>query len=215
MPMMLAATLTGTFMLFAPKQIFSLSSRINIAVAGTIVLAGALVVLWPQIEPRLIGHTAPGSSGRDIIWDYYLEAIGKNPWFGRGVGSGVSLLPTIDDYRIEYTNAAHNEYLRITMDGGIVGLVLVFGAIAYWVWLESRFMARPVRILFLCFMADFALASFTDNTLSSPFTLLMFFTLALITQRARQEAAEVFWQSRGTPPPRQPLVTPPRPAAGE
>jgi hypothetical protein len=50
-------------------------------------------------------------------------------------------------------------------------------------------MLKDDRVLFLAFMIAFALASFTDNTLSSPPTLITFFTLAVVVQSARQRAA--------------------------
>jgi O-antigen ligase len=184
--------------------------------AGTVLLIGILFVLWPQLEPRLLGQSSGGgTSGRNFIWEYYITEIGKSPWFGRGVGAGVILLDTIDDYRVAYTNAAHNEYLRLLMDGGIVGLVLVLVAMALWVRSECRYMVKAERVLFLGFMLTFILASFTDNTLSSPPTLVLFFTLAVMIQRARQR----MWELPPAPVlamPAEPRPPPSmRPVAGE
>lgn len=210
MPVLMAAIMGVAVMFFAPQQNLSLTVRLKVAIAGAVLLAGAVFVLWPEIEPRLMDTTGGGTSGRNFIWEYYIQEIRKNPWFGRGVGSGVILLDTIDDYRVAFTNAAHNEYLRILMDGGIVGLVLVVTAIAWWVRSECRFMLKDDRVLFLAFMVTFALASFTDNTLSSPPTLITFFTLALMIQSARQRATRSA-PSSAMAGPVAPPRSPPRP----
>jgi teichuronic acid biosynthesis protein TuaE len=216
-PMLMAAILGVAIMFFAPQQSLKYSVRVKVAFAGSVLFAAALFVLWPQIEPRLFGTAGGGTSGRSFIWAYYIAEIAKNPWFGRGFGSGVILLDTIDDYRVDYTNAAHNEYLRILMDGGIVGLVMLIVGMALWVRSECRFMLKEERVLFLAFMLTFVLASFTDNTLSSPPTLVTFFTLSLMIQRARQRAkvpAPTPVGARLVAPPRRP-PTSMQPAPGQ
>lgn len=200
--------------LFAPRHSLDRSSRVYAVAAGIVLSAGALVLLWPQFEARFTEN----SSGRDYIWTVYLQAIGENPWFGRGIGSGVILLPSIDDWRAQITSAAHNEYLRLAMDGGIVGVVMVVGAIAYWVRSERRFMRKEEWVLFVGFMLTFIIYSITDNTLSAPPTLVIFFGLALMIQRARQRATTPSPLSRQaglrnpstTPswPPRRPASSP-------
>jgi O-antigen ligase len=190
MPMLMAAIVGVAVMLFAPQQSLRWSVRIKLAYAGAVLLAGALFVLWPSLEARLTGTSGGGTSGRTFIWAYYMTEIEKSPWFGRGIGSGVVLLPE-DDYHVDYTNAAHNEYLRILMDSGIVGLAIFVVAMIWWVRMECRFMLKDERVLFIAFMVAYAIATFTDNTLSSPPTLVIYFTLALIIYRARQRAREL------------------------
>jgi O-antigen ligase len=205
LPMFMAAMVGVALWLFASQQSLSWSVRLKVAIAGAVLLTGALYVWWPSLEARLYGTVGGGTSGRTFIWEYYIREISQNPWFGRGVGSGVSLLDTIDDYRINYTNAAHNEYLRILMDGGIIGLVMFVVAMVWWVVSECRFMQRDERVLFLGFMISFAIATYADNTLSSPPTLVIFFVLALIIQRVRQRAigtAQVQTAAPLRPPPR-------------
>jgi O-antigen ligase len=191
MPTLMAAVLSVAVLLFAPQRSFRMSSRITVVIAGLVLMSAFFYVFWPQIEPRIFGRTAAGSAGRDVIWSIYMDAISKNPWFGRGIGSGVVLLPSIDDYRVAFTNAAHNEYLRILMDGGYVGLIMFMSAMAWWVRSECRHMLKEEQVLFIAFWATFLLYSFTGNSLSSPPTLVVFFTVALVVQRARQRVAEM------------------------
>jgi O-antigen ligase len=194
MPMLTAAIMGVGVMLFSPQQSFSMSMRVKVTLAGLVLLAGALFVVWPQIEARFFGDRAPGASGRDVIWGFYMNAISENPWFGRGVGSGTVLLQTVDERNVT-TTAAHNEYVRIAMDGGIFGLAIFLAAIVWWVSSERRFMRRDERVLFLSYMVSLAVLTFTENTLSSPTTMLLFFALAFFIQRARQRAV----QRAGTP----------------
>jgi O-antigen ligase len=190
MPMAMAAVLGSVVLLIAPQRSLSMSTRVKVLFAGAILLCGAIYFVWPQIEARITGNAA-SLSGRDVIWEYYLLEIEKNPWFGRGIGAGVVLLPTIDDYRVAFTTAAHNEYLRVLIDSGIVGLTIFMIAMIYWVNYERRYMVKEESIMFISFMLLFAVASFVGNTLSSPYSLVIFFTLALIIQRSRQHVTEL------------------------
>jgi O-antigen ligase len=183
----MAAVLATAVMLFVPQQSFRFSARVKVSIAGVLLLVGALVAFLPQIQQRF---ESAGTSGRDVAWPYILQAIDKNPWFGRGIGAGVVFLDTVDDPWVN-VSSAHNEYLRLTLDSGIVGLLVFVAAMVWWVRSELRFMRREERVLFLTFMLMFPVASIVDNMLTSPATLLFFFTLALIIQRARQREAEI------------------------
>jgi O-antigen ligase len=129
------------------------------------------------------------TSGRDVIWEIYEAAIEKNPWFGRGIGSGTLLLPNTESYT-KVISTAHNEYLRMIMDGGLVGLMIYILALIVWMRSELRFMRRNESVVFLGFMVAFAVYSITDNTISGQATPVAFFALALIVHRARQRTAE-------------------------
>jgi O-antigen ligase len=187
MPMLAAAILIAVAMLFTPQDSVRFSARVKVAVAATVLFGGAVFVLWPSLEARF---TEAGSSSRDVIWPIYWDAIEKNPWFGRGIGSGTVLLPNVEDLRFQGFRAAHNEYLRLLMDGGIVGLMIYVSALILWVRSELRFMRRDESVLFLGFMVAFAVYSITDNTISAQATPVIFFALALMIHLARQRMAE-------------------------
>ncbi len=122
-------------------------------------------------------------SGRALIWRYFLEAIDVNVWFGRGIGTGAMLL--VDDDRVS-SAAAHNEYIRLLVDAGIFGLVVFIVGFVLWIRSNLRWMNRDERVLMISFVVALALYSLTDNTLTSPPTLVMFFAIALLFARARQ-----------------------------
>jgi O-antigen ligase len=201
----MTAVLATVVTLLAPQQKFQFSARIKVSIAGALLLAGALVAFWPQIEQRF---ESSGTSGRDLAWPYIVQAIEVNPWFGRGIGAGAVFLDTIDDPWVNISSA-HNEYLRLAMDAGIVGLLIFLAAMVWWVRSELRFMRREERLLFLTLMLMTVLASIVDNTLTSPPALIFFFALALIIQRAR-ERAPGFAMAEGTMTPG--AVSEPHPA---
>lgn len=186
MPMLASAIVIAAVMLFAPQETFRFSARAKVALVGAVLLIGAYFVFWPLIEARIENS---GTSGRDVIWEIYWAAIERNPWFGRGIGSGTVLLPNTETYTKVIT-VAHNEYMRLLMDGGIVGLIIYISALILWVRSELRFMRRDESVLFLGFMVAFAVYSATDNTLSAQPVPVTFFALALMIQRARQRQAE-------------------------
>jgi O-antigen ligase len=111
-------------------------------------------------------------TGRDSIWAQYFGVFLAHPLFGRGLGAG--------SLGVNYFQLPHNEYLRVLVEGGVVGLVVYGGAVVLW---GRRVLARVapgergfVAALFLA-LAVYAL---TDNILTMVPALVPFLYLALI-----------------------------------
>ena len=111
-------------------------------------------------------------TSRHAIWAGYFRQFLASPLFGHGLGAGA--------LGASYYDRPHNEYLRLLVEGGAVGLLLYGGAVVLW---GRRVIAltaadeRPfVRALFLA-LAVFAL---TDNVLTMLPALVPFVYLALI-----------------------------------
>ncbi len=119
-------------------------SRMRWVVTGgfALVFAAVLVLLWPSF-------TAPSATGRDASlrlrhysWSYALDAIEGARFLGRGQGaftqigdSGAVADIADDPQALEAPIAhAHNEWLEVAVDLGVVGLVLVLGSLALTVW---------------------------------------------------------------------------------
>lgn len=126
---------------------------------------------------HLLTTDAGHLSGREQLWPLFEEAADGAPWFGWGIGAGNIIVPPESAVaKLLKTWAAHNEYLRIRVEGGWVGLALLVGLFATWVCTRSQALAHSDRwIIRLVFLA-FAGHAVTDNVLiSTPFCVLMTF----------------------------------------
>jgi O-antigen ligase len=86
------------------------------------------------------------------------------------------------------TNAAHDEYLRIAVEGGGFGLVLLILSLALWLRFGTRRMAGGQRAVMICVFLAFAAHSATDNTLIATTASLMFAWVSAVFARAEAEA---------------------------
>ena len=183
-PMVLVVFLGTLAVVFTTRRTITFSTKTGLVFVGITIVSSILVMFWPQVEARMFaaGGVAVNLSGRALIWGLFLDAIDVNVWFGRGIGTGAILLR---GERTVTTVAAHNEYLRILADAGIFGLGALITGVVLWVRSDLRWMYRDERVLMTSFFLGLALYSLLSNTLSSPPTLAMFFTMALLFARAR------------------------------
>jgi O-antigen ligase len=135
--------------------------------AVTVVLAPALAKRDAQtIYVQGVGNQTDPTSGRLGAWAYVYNIAKVDLVFGRGVGAG----PIVGSSRSSPAGftAQHNEYLRLLLEGGIVGGLLVLGAILTSMFRtvqKGPFIGRPTL---WAFCVAFGVYSFTDNTLSAP-----------------------------------------------
>ena len=83
------------------------------------------------------------------------------------------------------TWAAHNEYLRMAVEGGQIGRALLIGLFVLWVVRHTRALRRTDKaIMRLAFLA-FAAHAYTDNVLIATTACVFFtFAIAVFAQRA-------------------------------
>ena len=112
--------------------------RAGAALAFAVVLFfGAIAVGGPNVFNRLLGtvNASDPTTGRSHFWNVTLDVITHHPFIGSGLGSFSVIYTRYDSrnglYRLEQ---AHNDYLQILADAGIIGgllglsfLVLLFG----------------------------------------------------------------------------------------
>ena len=91
--------------------------------------------------------------------------------------------------QVLHTWAAHNEYLRIQVEGGQIGRCLLIVLFVAWVVSRTRDLhASDRRIMRLAFLA-FACHAMTDNVLiSTPACVLFTFATAVFTRDGKPAA---------------------------
>lgn len=182
----------------------SAAMRAGLALALVVALFGGVVLLGGEDAlSRLVGsvNTDDPTTGRAHFWSVTLDIIKSHPVIGTGLGAFGVVYTGYDSrngmYRLEQ---AHNDYLQILSDGGIVGAVIgLFFVVCLF---RMGFARRDSRDDFRRGVATSALAgcfavlvhSFFDFTLHTPANALLFLMLAaLATINGRVEDV----QSRG------------------
>jgi O-antigen ligase len=109
--------------------------------------------------------------------------------FGFGSGAGKLIVdPEDPTIRLLGSNAAHNEYLRLSVDAGVVGCAAIFLSIIVWIWHGTR-RAKPVdRLVLRCALFAALVHSAFDNTLIASTAVVQFCFFAAAIARARIEA---------------------------
>jgi O-antigen ligase len=177
---------------FSDRRSFPLRRKLDLAIGG---LVPALLLLGPlayvALDRFLGAEGYEQFSGRDVIWPYFLDAIEARPLFGYGLGAGKLIVnPEDPQIRLIRSSAAHNEYLRLSVDAGIIGCALVFGAIIAWVWSGTRRVSSVDRLVLRSALVAALLHSGFDNTLIASTAVIQFGWFAAALARARLERAE-------------------------
>ncbi|MBL6455942.1 O-antigen ligase family protein [Belnapia sp. T6] len=177
--------------LLSDRKTFPLKRKVDLAMGGGVL---GMLVLSPVIAFALQRFMNQGAdtSGRDLMWPYFIDAIQARPLFGYGLGAG-KLLVNPDDPLIKLlgSTAAHNEYLRLSVDGGIFGCALIFISLILWVWVGTRRIAPGERLILRAGLVGWLVHSGFDNTLIATTSVIMFVFFAAVLARARVEAKMV------------------------
>ena len=176
----------------------SVAVRATLALGLVVALMVGLAALGGEDAlNRLVGtvNSEDPSTGRLNFWDVTVDIIKNHPIIGTGLGAFGVVYTGYDSrnglYRLEQ---AHNDYLQVLSDGGIVGaLIGLFFIINLF---RLGFMRRESRDEFRRGVATGAMAgcfavlvhSFFDFTLHTPANALLFLVLAaLATMNGRVE----------------------------
>jgi len=109
---------------------------------AVVLFVGAIAIGGPGVFNRLLGtvNAADPTTGRAHFWNITLDVIKQHPLIGSGLGSFGVIYTRYDSrnglYRLEQ---AHNDYLQILADAGIIGGLL---GLAFLVLLFSKGLAR-------------------------------------------------------------------------
>lgn len=150
--------------------------RFGLAVlgAGAAAAAAAILLFLPTMQARQIepGGFPIDLSGRDELWASYFDAFLTSPAFGLGLGAASS--PD------NYFDLPHNEYLRILVEGGLVGFTLFAGAVLLWAVQLIRRVQGSDRAFVTALLLSCATYALTDNVLLMPPGLMAFVLVGIV-----------------------------------
>lgn len=191
--------------LLAPRlSRFSRRGRLAVISLSALLIAGlvAVVVLADRAQSldRLLGGDQPDMRGawfkpsEQMLWTFF-------PW-GSGFGSFAAVFPRFESFdllRWNYANQAHNDWLQVVIEGGLLGALLAAIYLGWWVRRSAWAWRRGARSAALAKLgsiitAMLMLSSVVDYPLRTPLlsALFMFASLCLLDQgsQAPPEDAE-------------------------
>jgi O-antigen ligase len=191
-PLTLALAVVGLSLLLVRSAVFPARYRLLLLLAGAaglpLVAALAFGLLPCGLSDvrafQVLATAADNLSGRELLWPNFTQAAAGSPWVGWGVGAGNLIIPQDDPVaRLLQTWAAHNEYLRIAVEGGQLGRAALVLLLILWVRQHTRPLRRPDRAIMRLVFVAFAVHAFTDNVLiSTPACVLFTFTSAVFAR---------------------------------
>jgi O-antigen ligase len=143
------------------------------------------------------------TTGRTQVWRVTLDVIKSHPIIGAGLGAyGVAYTPFDPHNGVNRAEQAHNDYLQVLADAGIIGAVL--GLFFVFSLFRMGFKRRQSPDVFRRGVATGALAacfavlvhSFFDFTLHTTSNALLFLTMAALATLDGKVARKVIKQRR-------------------
>ncbi len=190
-PAAYAVLVTGISLMSIRSGVFAAGDR-RLLILGGLTAAPILFVLAGELGDFRLFNVALNQtgnlSGREYLWPVFENAAARSPWFGWGIGAGnVVISPQGRIAQLLRTWAAHNEYLRMQVEGGMIGETLLVGLFAGWAFIRTRGLAAADRrIMRLAFIA-LGFHAMTDNVLISTPACVMFAFAAAVFARPEPE----------------------------
>jgi O-antigen ligase len=190
-PFFYAVTVSALSLLTIRSTVFPARQRL-VLILSALAVVPVLVALAGDLGGirlfNVVENETTDLSGRTLLWPSFEDAASLSPWFGWGVGAGNAVIPA-DSVIVQqlHTWAAHNEYLRINVEGGLVGRTLLIALFIAWIVIGTRNL-HPAdrRIMRLVFIAYAGHAS-TDNVLISTPACVLFAFVTAIFARGRAD----------------------------
>lgn len=116
----------------------------RLGIVVPMVMACVLVyALWLGLD-HVVERFFQPDEGRPLIWSGTVNLIGDYPLLGTGLGTYVSSFrrhqPTLGAGLVEH---AHNDYLELLAETGVIGFLIVMGGLGWFCWRTlNRWVAR-------------------------------------------------------------------------
>ncbi len=192
-PAAYAAIVIAGSLIFAPGA--AVPRRQRLALVAAALIAGPILLFIGESYSSLrlfemLAGEAGHLSGRDLLWPEFEAAAARAPWFGWGPGAGNFIIPH-DGVLAQFlgTWAAHNEYLRILVEGGQVGRTLLILLFVLWVATHTRRLPPLERFVMRLIFLAYAAHAVTDNVLISTPACVFFAFVAAVFSQAGETAS--------------------------
>lgn len=125
--------------------------------------------LWALVRDPVALVQSMNWQGRQIFWAVIAKAFLAKPIVGEGLGSSTAIL--IRNFPREWGTVVHNEYLRLAVETGVIGLGLFFTAAIRWAIAIMRtartadLLTREFALAAIGTLAAAAIIAITDNAL--------------------------------------------------
>lgn len=148
------------------KRIFVVSSMIIISVIPIYFVINQLIARTYGVSGEI------NTSGRTEAWAYIISLC-KN----RFIGNGYGFLKTRTEYQLQFFSAAHNEYVHLYTEMGLIGVFTFFACVFQIIRKRIKEVPEGKESLIFVFIV-FLIYSIFDNTLTNycfwfPYMLLI------------------------------------------
>lgn len=175
--------------------------------AGALALVAGLLAIWLGLgwTVQRFEHLNPGDLSHDRRASIYRDTwriVRDHPWIGTGLGTLETVFPRYESYYDGLVvDHAHNDYLELLADTGLIGGLCVLAFVGFLGWLGLYHLHRatgPVcRSLYcgaLVACAGLLLHSMVDFNFHIPSNAMLFLLLAAMITSDIAETRESFPQ---------------------
>jgi O-antigen ligase len=179
------AALVGLGILGVLTAVASRNQKMVLLTVGAIAVAAAVMI--PNVLQRSLGFVpSPGElfnlvrnpltlynsvnwMGRELLWAILWGAFMSSPIIGLGLGSSTAVI--METFPNQNVRVAHNEYMRIATDTGLLGLTLMTVALGVWLVAlvrmtrNSSLRVREFTFPAIAVLIAWALIAATDNAI--------------------------------------------------
>ncbi|HUN40201.1 MAG TPA: O-antigen ligase family protein [Acetobacteraceae bacterium] len=206
-PLSLALAVVGLSLLLVRAPAFPARQRLLLILGTAAVLPLAAVAVFGLVPTgasvvrafEVLTTQFDNLSGRQLLWPNFESAASQSPWLGWGVGAGNVVIPSNGPIaRLLQTWAAHNEYLRIEVEGGQIGRGLLVLSLILWVRGHTARLRPSDRTLMRLVFLALAVHAVTDNVLiSTPACVFFAFATAVFARGAWEHSSNAGLMNTG------------------
>lgn len=159
----LAVAMIVSICLIAFSRVIQIRDKLVLLAGGLLALPVFTIIALPFALRRLATST---DNGRNEMAAYLQTWVDQYPWTGIGFGHQYWQTPRDVVIRVG-SAAAHNDYLRLTVELGYVGMVMFFVLMTI-AMVRSAVRSGSINWTLIAAWAAFLLNAHTDNALATP-----------------------------------------------